>query len=92
MNGTYEFLGHGSAVLIGKNKIITNAHVVLNEDDVPTGNYSLCISTNFEKGPACVTTLRLLQYDKANDLAILEPIGNISLGEPVEMSDRKLEL
>lgn len=78
--------------MIGKNKIITNAHVVLNDEDIPTGNYNLCISDGFEKMPNCRIALKLLKYDKTNDLALLEPITDIALGNPVESSDRKLTL
>lgn len=92
INGVYDYIWHGSAVLIGKNKIITNAHVILGEDDLPTGNYNLCISDSFETAPKCKTSLKLLQYDKTNDLAILEPTKNLSLGTPVETSTKKLEL
>ncbi len=92
INGVYNYVWHGSAVLIGKNKIITNAHVILGEDDLPTGNYNLCISDSFETAPKCKTSLKLLQYDKTNDLAILEPTKNLSLGTPVETSTKKLEL
>jgi len=73
-NGMYKYISYGSAVLIGDNKIITNAHVVLDDTDTPTGNYNLCISETFDAVPKCQTSLKLIQYDKTADLAILEPI------------------
>lgn len=33
--GTYREAGYGSAVLIRNNQIITNAHVILNDDEEP---------------------------------------------------------
>lgn len=66
--------------------------MVLDDNNMPTGNYNLCISDSFEAIPNCKAGLRLLKYDKTNDLALLEPIGDISLGTPVEGSERKLDL
>lgn len=91
-NDTYEYLGHGSAVLVGENKIITNAHVILDENNTPAGNYNLCISDEFETAPKCQTSLKLLKYDETNDLALLEPVEKISLGTPVKSPTRKLTL
>ena len=50
------------------------------------------MSDNFENPPKCQTSLKLLGYDKTNDLALLETIENIPLGTPVKLSPRKLEL
>lgn len=33
---TYTLLGYGSAVYIGDGKLVTNAHVVIDEDENPT--------------------------------------------------------
>lgn len=54
--------------------------------------YNLCVSTSAETTPKCVSALKLLQYDETNDLALLEPVENISLGAPVPSTSRKLEL
>jgi hypothetical protein len=77
---------------LDNNKVITNAHVILDKEDIPTGNYNLCISDTFDLEPKCKTSMKLIKYDKTNDLALLEPIENISLNDPVQFSDKKLKL
>jgi hypothetical protein len=65
--------------LIDHNKILTNAHVVLDEDGEMLNNYSLCISARFTSKPICKTSLKLLSYDMDKDLALLEPVEFIDL-------------
>ncbi len=65
--------------------------MILDSDDVPTGNYNLCISSTFESKPNCKTSLKLISYDKTNDLAILEPVEQVTPGTPLALSSRKLE-
>jgi V8-like Glu-specific endopeptidase len=63
----------GSAVLLDSNRIITNAHVVLNEQsNTPTGKYEICRSSPDKKDPECFTTGKLISYDTVADLAVLE--------------------
>ncbi len=71
-NGSFVFTSYGSAIAIGRSRILTNAHVILGKDDVPTGLYEVCFSTDFEKVPVCHDSARLIAYDSVADLAILE--------------------
>lgn len=92
IDNIYKEQQYWSSVLIAKNKIITNAHVVLDENDDPLWNYNLCITDDFSKKPVCETTLKLLYYNIEKDLALLEPIKNIDLWEPVTISSQVLNL
>jgi S1-C subfamily serine protease len=73
IGGNYVFMQWGSAVLLDSNRIITNAHVILNEiSNMPTGKYEICRSSPDKKDPECFTTAKLLSYDTVADLAVLE--------------------
>ncbi len=73
ISGNYIFMQWWSAVLLDNNRIITNAHVVINSNNnVPTGKYEICRSTPEKKDPECFTTAKLVSYDTVADLAILE--------------------
>ena len=77
---------YGSAVVIAKNRIITNAHVILEgENDSPTQLYEICTSKNYESPPNCTMTARLIAYDPIADLALLEPSSNFSI-TPVQFT------
>lgn len=70
---SFEFSHFGSAVLIGKNRILTNAHVIQGRDtNAPTGYYEICISSSFRTIPYCTTEARLIAYDDILDIALLE--------------------
>lgn len=73
ISGNYIFTQWWSAVLLDSNRIITNAHVVINSNNnIPTGKYEICRSTPNKKDPECFTTAKLLSYDTVADLAVLE--------------------
>lgn len=73
ITGNYIFMQWWSAVLLDSNRIITNAHVVINANsNTPTGKYEICRSTPGKKDPECFTTAKLLSYDTVADLAVLE--------------------
>ncbi len=88
----YSYSSYWSAILIWKNQILTNAHVIMWSDDMPTWKYNLCITTSDADEPICVTWLRLMKYDILKDIALLEPIDTVYLWSPLELIDRKLEL
>ena len=88
----YTYFSYGSAILVWENKILTNAHVIMGKDDMPTGKYNLCISMVDGGEPVCVTSLKLLKYDTLKDIALLEPTKKISLWTPLKLVDRKLSL
>jgi Trypsin-like peptidase domain len=71
-DGSYVFKSYGSAIAISPSRILTNAHVIMGSDDIPTGHYEVCISTDFERVPVCRDTARLMAYDSVADLALLE--------------------
>ncbi len=75
-NYFYEY-SHGSAVYIWSNKILTNAHVVLSEDNEVLWNYEVCQTTDFTKAPECKTAAKLLYINIEKDLAVLELADSI---------------
>jgi hypothetical protein len=80
VDGNYYFSHYGSAILIDKNRILTNAHVILDGDErTPTWYYEICRSEKSKKVPVCFTTAKLLTYDTIADIAMLElatPVSN----------------
>jgi S1-C subfamily serine protease len=71
-DGSYVFMSYGSAVAISSSRILTNAHVVSDADQNPTGYYEVCISTDFHIAPRCISSARLIALDSITDLALLE--------------------
>ena len=90
-NGSFVFTSFGSAIAIGPSRILTNAHVILDANDEPTGLYEICFSTDFERVPVCHETARLIAYDTVADLAILELPKTTSLA-PFSLSTSKLAI
>jgi hypothetical protein len=73
IGGNYYFSHWGSAVVLEWNKIITNAHVVMDTNgEKPTGLYEVCKSVPTHKDPLCFSTAKLISYDTVADLAVLE--------------------
>jgi S1-C subfamily serine protease len=90
ISGNYSFSHYGSAVLVDANHIVTNAHVVLDEDGIaPTGYYEVCKSENTKKVPTCFSVAKLVSYDAITDLAILELPTALKDIRPVTFSDTK---
>lgn len=85
---TFTKLLQWSAVYIGNNRILTNAHVILDKDgEIPVWRYEICRSIDYERDPICFTSARLIAYDKENDLALLSaPIGEVI--PPVILSEK----
>lgn len=90
-DGSYVFKGYGSAIAISASQVLTNAHVILDADDVPTGRYEVCFSVDFEKVPVCRETARLIAYDTVADLALLELPHTNSL-TPFTLASSKVAL
>lgn len=81
VSGNFSRTWLGSAVLIGKNRIITNAHVVLDDKEKLTGLYEICRLVWTKKVPECFTSGKVIAYDVVTDLAILElanPVNDIT--------------
>jgi hypothetical protein len=68
----FFMIGHGSGVFVGKNQILTNAHVVLSSSGHAYGLYEICRTVNPLKSPECFSTARIVSYDIDADLALLE--------------------
>lgn len=70
---TYTVSSIGSAVVIGTGLLLTNAHVIFDEDQMgPSDFYEICRTLDFKKKTVCFTTADLLAYDETNDLALLK--------------------
>lgn len=67
----YEPQASGSAVYLWDGKIITNAHVVVGEDENPYNYYEVCRTYSFREKPACISVANLKHYDTQKDIAYL---------------------
>lgn len=92
INNKYNYSQYGSSVYIWNNKLITNAHVILDEDKKLVWNYEICKSTDFTSTPDCFTTAKVLYYSIEDDIALLELDWSFSLGNWVAFSGKELEL
>lgn len=90
---TFMDYWYWSAILIWENKILTNAHVILDEDDEILWKYSLCKTYDFKKEPLCFSKLKLLSYDTWLDLALLEILDDTTwLWIPFEVKQKELNI
>lgn len=64
----------GSWVLIEKNKILTNAHVILKDEkkEIPFTHLAICENRSFTEKPKCVYTGRVEAFDKEVDVALIK--------------------
>lgn len=60
-----------SAVYIWEWKVLTNAHVVIDDEWIPYWIYELCITYDFKNEPVCFNIWDLEKYDITNDLALI---------------------
>ncbi|MBC7498698.1 trypsin-like peptidase domain-containing protein [Candidatus Gracilibacteria bacterium] len=90
-DGSYVLSSYGSAIAIGPSQILTNAHVILGKDDLPTLNYEICFSADYTMVPICRDTARLIAYDSVADLAILE-LGHTNSLSPFVLSSTKIPI
>jgi len=75
---------YGSAVLIAKNILLTNSHVITDNNDNLTLQYEACKTISDQIPPKCFSTLQLLRYDKNSDLALLQIVNPTSdMPDPV---------
>lgn len=89
----YVIMQAGSAVTVAPNTIITNAHVVLDHNNEPTGLYEICQTFDTRVSPECVTHATLQYYDRARDLALLTIPQDVSgFEDPVEFGSGSLDL
>lgn len=71
MFGNYVAQQLWSAVMITNNKLITNAHVVLGDDDELLEHYEVCKTQDNNTKPLCFRTATVDYYDSDRDLALL---------------------
>lgn len=89
----YTLEQYWSAVLVWKNLLITNAHVITNSDWSLMSNYEVCQTTSIKEIPKCFSALKLLRYDTKNDLALLEiKTTNKDIPSPVKFWSKDLSL
>jgi S1-C subfamily serine protease len=84
---------YGSAVLVGKNLLLTNAHVITDEDDKLTLHYEACQTVSPELPAECFSTLKLIKYDIKNDLALLEIQESLPVEvDPVSFGETEISI
>lgn len=89
---TFLVNSYWSATLIDENKILTNAHVILDNWEI-NWKYSLCQTYDFKKEPKCFSKLKVISYDEEKDLALLQILDNKgSLWEPLKLTELDLNI
>lgn len=77
---------YGSAVLIAKDILLTNAHVITDMNDKLTLQYEACMTVSDQELPTCFSILKLISYDKDADLALLQIVDPMdNMPTPVTM-------
>lgn len=80
----YVLKQYGSAVLLADNILLTNAHVITDDNNNVTLQYEACQNVSEQEAPKCFSTLQLLRYDKNTDLALLQIVNPSSdMPDPV---------
>ena len=74
LNGQQQALMEGSGTIITpEGKILTNAHVIMNEDSgKPMDSFAICVNEDSKQPPLCRFTATLIKYDNKIDLALLQ--------------------
>lgn len=74
LNGQQQSLMEGSGTIISADgKILTNAHVIMNDDlGVPMDAFLICVNEDSKLPPVCRFTATLTKYDRTIDLAVLQ--------------------
>jgi len=86
LSDMYVLKQYGSAVLIANNILLTNAHVITDDNNEPTLQYEACQTLSSQEAPKCFSTLQLLSYDKNSDLALLQIVNpSDTMPTPVTM-------
>lgn len=89
----FVFTHYGSAVYLGNNRIVTNAHVILDADgEKPTGTYEACYATPTKTKPLCFSAAKLIAYDEVNDLAVLEISNAPSTLKSIKINTKPLTI
>ena len=84
LSDMYVLKQYGSAVLLADNILLTNAHVITDDNNNVTLQYEACQNVSEQEAPKCFSTLQLLRYDKNTDLALLQIVNPSSdMPDPV---------
>lgn len=74
-----------SWVLVAKNQIITNSHVVSDEEENTLNYYIICKTTDYREKPDCRYAGILTKLDQKNDLALLQVLSLDLQKQPVSL-------
>jgi hypothetical protein len=87
--GNYELLQLGSAVVVAPGMLITNAHVIYNDnEEVAYNDIEICKTDAKTNKVHCFTTATVQYYDKDKDLALLKVADSKSLSAPVQLASQ----
>lgn len=92
LNNMYFIDSYGSAIYIWDNKVITNAHVLSNNEWKYEWLYEVCETINYKEEPNCFSAWDLLYYNEEKDLAILSLDDSPSKSKKVIFSDDKVSI
>jgi len=87
----YEAISIWSSVLYW-DKLLTNAHVILDPDWIPYWNYEICKTTNFKKDPICNNIWVLEYYNPDKDLALLSLYNKKDKKNTLKLSNKNLKI
>ncbi|USN56466.1 MAG: trypsin-like peptidase domain-containing protein [Candidatus Peribacteria bacterium] len=83
----------GSAVALGQNLLVTNAHVVMDDDRTIMQNIAVCVITGLViDPPECSVVASVLAIDINKDIAILQTKYPVGALVPVTIADDDMEL
>lgn len=61
-----------SAVMIDDDTLVTNAHVVVDEEQKPTFAYEVCETKRLDREPECFSSAYVIKYNIEEDIAVLK--------------------
>ncbi len=87
----YTNTAYGSALYVGKNRVLTNAHVILDEKNKVVPGIELCGIVDPTKRPSCFSAAKVLRYDEDIDLALLESQESVQWN-PVKLAAKNPQI
>ena len=85
-NNVFKEVGRGSAVYLEGSQVVTNAHVVLDDNNKPYDGYLLCETKTMKSAPKCSYAAKVVRADPSQDVALLQAFSSsnqlpVSLGK-----------